>query len=732
NALERRSGANQYRLGHLTILAVLNAKKKASLKKKKAANPQPLIRPEELTKNSSTAAVTSPKPSAPLATSQPPVNYVNTHQPQRNTASTQRSEHLDESDYSDTDSILSNEEEDLEDYRKGGYHPVAIGDKFSNGRYVVIRKLGWGHFSTVWLARDLQKDRHVALKIVKSAAHYTETAVDEIKLLERVSTAKTDAVGRNYVAQLLDHFTHRGPNGTHICMTFEVLGENLLSVIKRYKHRGIPITIVKQITKQVLLGLEYLHTECGIIHTDLKPENVLVCIPDVERFLRREHAMAEVEKVCCNENAKTALASQPLSGSVTRSGSITSSSPVSNASPINLEQTESSTTPSVLESTTFNKAPMTKNQKKKQKQKMKKQAAKAASTVHTRDRDLDSVSNADSNATSGVDSNIADTSSPNRLSMDTRIRISQTGEMMEKLELTESEQQRQPTETVASSVLDITAVPPRTPKFPPENPEALFESQCSSSEHAFDEITVKIADLGNACWVDHHFTDDIQTRQYRSPEVIVGAKWGISADVWSLACMTFELLSGDYLFDPQAGTRYSKDDDHMAQIVELIGSVPKQLASSGKYSNEIFNRKGELRHIHKLRFWRLNDVLHDKYHLSRYDADFLSSFLLPMLDLNSEKRAAAGLMATHPWLAEVKLQHGASDNEIFEPEPADESRPWEVWEKQMEQRREEERKKALAKEFEREEANKVRRADMIAAAQEKHRKAQETTAQTTE
>jgi serine/threonine-protein kinase SRPK3 len=114
--------------------------------------------------------------------------------------------------------------------------------------------------------------------------------------------------------------------------------------------------------------------------------------------------------------------------------------------------------------------------------------------------------------------------------------------MLEKLELTDAEQQQQPSETVASSVLDITAVPPETPKFLPEDGDAYFKSQCSSSEHAFDEITVKIADLGNACWVDHHFTDDIQTRQYRSPEVIVGAKWGISADVWSLACMVSDEL----------------------------------------------------------------------------------------------------------------------------------------------------------------------------------------------
>ena len=54
---------------------------------------------------------------------------------------------------------------------------------------------------------------------------------------------------------------------------------------------------------------------------------------------------------------------------------------------------------------------------------------------------------------------------------------------------------------------------------------------------AMDTVSVKIADLGNACWVGHHFTNDIQTRQYRSPEVILGAKWGASTDVWSMAAM---------------------------------------------------------------------------------------------------------------------------------------------------------------------------------------------------
>lgn len=178
------------------------------------------------------------------------------------------------------------EEEDSEDYCKGGYHPVAPGETYKDGRYVVVRKLGWGHFSTVWLSRDTTNGRHVALKIVRSAAHYTETAIDEIKLLTRIVQAKPDHPGRRHVYSLLDSFEHRGPNGVHVCMVFEVLGENLLGLIKRWNHRGIPMPLVKQITKQVLLGLDYLHRECGIIHTDLKPENVLIEVGDVEQIVK--------------------------------------------------------------------------------------------------------------------------------------------------------------------------------------------------------------------------------------------------------------------------------------------------------------------------------------------------------------------------------------------------------------------------------------------------------------
>jgi len=62
-------------------------------------------------------------------------------------------------------------------------------------------------------------------------------------------------------------------------MVFNVLGSNLLALIKKFNYRGLPIPVVKILTKQILIGLDYLHTKCSIIHTDLKPGDIPLFYP---------------------------------------------------------------------------------------------------------------------------------------------------------------------------------------------------------------------------------------------------------------------------------------------------------------------------------------------------------------------------------------------------------------------------------------------------------------------
>ncbi|CAM9319627.1 unnamed protein product, partial [Lampetra planeri] len=217
-------------------------------------------------------------------TSKKQPNNPRSRQPPQLEASPQEPEEPEEILGSDDE-----EQEDPNDYCKGGYHHVKVGDLY-NGKYHVIRKLGWGHFSTVWLSWDIQMKRFVAMKVVKSAEHYTETAVDEIKLLKSVRNSDPTDPKREMVVQMVDDFKISGVNGTHVCMVFEVLGHHLLKWIIKSNYQGLPLPCVKSIIRQVLQGLDYLHTKCEIIHTDIKPENILMSVD--EPYVRKLAAEA--------------------------------------------------------------------------------------------------------------------------------------------------------------------------------------------------------------------------------------------------------------------------------------------------------------------------------------------------------------------------------------------------------------------------------------------------------
>lgn len=167
---------------------------------------------------------------------------------------------------------------------------------------------------------------------------------------------------------------------------------------------------------------------------------------------------------------------------------------------------------------------------------------------------------------------------------------------------------------------------------------------------------IRIVDFGNACWTNKHFTDDIQTTQYRAPEVIIRTGYGTPCDVWSVACILFELATGDQLFHPKAGRDYSKDDDHIALTIELLGHWPKAFAKGGKRSREFFNGQGRPKAISRLEMWSLENVLHEKYEMTEEDARDFAGFLLPMLVITPKGRATAEEMLKHPWLSVQEAQ----------------------------------------------------------------------------
>lgn len=489
------------------------------------------------------------------------------------------------------------EQEAPSDYSKGGYHPIKISE-ILNGRYYIIRKLGWGHFSTVWLSWDLHSKRFVALKVVKSADHFTETALDEIELLRCVRDSAPSDPYHDRVIQLLDDFKIVGPNGRHVCLVFEVLGCNLLKLIIKSNYFGIPLNNVKRIMRQVLEGLDYLHTKCKIIHTDIKPENILLTVS--ENHIRR---LAFEATRCLKFGLKL---------------------PTSLVSNVPIQPK-----PSDISSKT------SRNKKKKLKARARKNRNRLEGDFVEYLSSNEGHNESSSNNNNNIDSNVSNASStrtqeaenhddedpvecalnssideppPKQELRIMRIRIQE--------ELKERDIGSTGTNNEADDMNNGTNMMKSndsnnciaSPSYSSANEEELERQKllvlCGDGEVATDynegdpskddmDIEVKIADLGNACWQHNHFTDAIQTRHYRCLEVILGAEYGPSADIWSAACMAFELATGDYLFEPHEGQGYSRDDDHLAHIIELLGDIPFGITQSGKYAKGFFNKKGK-------------------------------------------------------------------------------------------------------------------------------------------
>ncbi|GLJ54524.1 hypothetical protein SUGI_1171010 [Cryptomeria japonica] len=130
-------------------------------------------------------------------------------------------------------------------------------------------------FSTVWLAWDTQLNKYVALKISKgNDSYYTKTALRETRTLKAI--AQADPEDKECVVKLLDDFIHTGPNGKHFCLVLELLGDNLRTLLSHYSGKGIPLHMVKEICFHILRGLDFLHGKLSIVHTDLKPENIIL------------------------------------------------------------------------------------------------------------------------------------------------------------------------------------------------------------------------------------------------------------------------------------------------------------------------------------------------------------------------------------------------------------------------------------------------------------------------
>ncbi|KAL6713257.1 hypothetical protein ACLMJK_008722 [Lecanora helva] len=166
-------------------------------------------------------------------------------------------------------------EEHISNYRLGGFHPVRLGDTFQDGRYEIRHKLGWGGFSTVWLAKDKRNMQWVSIKILSADDSKVSRELDTLQLLQ----ARSEESPRRPIVQFIDNFLHQGPNGTHQCLVFELLGPTLEFVLNDIYCGDYPATeailepyIILKFCEQLLQNIAFIH-EVGYVHGDISISN---------------------------------------------------------------------------------------------------------------------------------------------------------------------------------------------------------------------------------------------------------------------------------------------------------------------------------------------------------------------------------------------------------------------------------------------------------------------------
>ena len=563
-----------------------------------------------------------------------------------------------------------------------------------------MQKLGYGHFSTAWLALDTKYGNYVAIKIQKAAQQYIDAAYDEVEILQELGKhnfdkewieslkeyykddkeklADIETTENSKVVQLLNSFIYHGQNGRHFCMVFEIVGVTLLELIKRYNYKGIPLPYIRIITKQILIGLDFLHRMCHIIHTDLKPENVLVCLTKDELKEIQATGHLNIQKSDKKKKNKNNISTANTSTNL-------------NDSKINLDE----------------KNQMTGKQARKKRQKFRKKQIKKMEKMGMSPQEIEkkmteimkqkksSIQEKDEENIDVDNFDIDELIERPRIASVPKININ--GNQKDEDNYQYDEEEDNYLDSNPPYNINIMEYSKNLQRYLKEKTRILHDedyrrnmieknniltSEVSDQEKSKmmkklsekmsrrgpeidPSIEVKICDIGNACWFNHHFSTIIQTRQYRSPEVILGINYNETSDIWSLACMLFELATGDFLFEPRKGDTFSKNDDHLAQIIEAVGKMPKNFALSGLDSYKYFDKKGKLRRIKNLIYFPIKDILVKKYHFKEKEAKAFSDFLMPMLEYYPEKRASARDLLRHPWLnMPADFDYKISDIEI--------------------------------------------------------------------
>jgi serine/threonine-protein kinase SRPK3 len=406
------------------------------------------------------------------------------------------------------------------------YADEDLGDEYYgmilDNRYIILHKIGLGGFASVWLSyyiNDPKKQYYYAIKI-QNPKYYSE-AKSEVDTYLKISNIKSE-----YLINMIEYFKFKPLQSKKyaICMVFELMACSLYQLIRRGKYKkGLPPEIVYNISLQIIKGVKDIHNKLKMIHTDIKPENIL--IKGYEKNIK--NIISEIDKYNLSSMYKEMLDN---------------------------------------ERNIFSLSLKKKNNIKKLK-------------LIVKNKMKDKV-------------------------------IS----LMEQIK-----------------------------QIKDNNSDCEYESDCEKEleDEVLNNIKVVISDFGSIIDLnDYDKKEEIQTRYYRAPEIVLKCNFDEKCDIWSLGCSIYEILTGDILFNPEKDGSYSRDFHHIYWFYEICGDIPKWMIEKSDRKKEFFNKNGNFL-AKKPESWNIKEVIKEEKKIDNIDNEKLEkvvNMIDSMLKINPNER----------------------------------------------------------------------------------------------
>jgi serine/threonine protein kinase len=495
---------------------------------------------------------------------------------------------------SDSDSDYSDEGETIAVPSETFYPGLVLKED-----YVLLKKIGFGNNAVVWMVYQISTQTFVAMKIQDNQCYHD--GCREVTIIKRINTFCKNNNNKNiFCVNMLDYFVYQEDEEDEdvkfVCSVYELYAGSIQMVLNNgiYKY-GLPIPVVKKIIRQLLTALDTLHSELKIIHTDVKPENILFKgTPEdhinIISLFNASNFQGKYNKILVEyANNKSRF----------------------------LEELESLALDSVKEIYNLE-----------------------INVNHDEEFSPDDDDYNDDDIIEGDDdySSEYESDDENQCLNDRKQSINDVIENLDYTEIHDLE---------AEGDYDFVSVyNKRAYGISTDDEKVIDDNYILNCETA-------LTDFGNSYFYDKRTKNEVQDRRYRAPEVILDFNYGYACDMWSVSCVVYELLTGFVLFEP-LNIPLNRDIHHLFLMEKYLGPMPIHMKKASKRTKFLFdkNRGYHIKNVSKIEKDLLKDRLVKNFLFSEKDAAEINDFIMCGFKYNPAERKTARELLNHPWLKE--------------------------------------------------------------------------------